>query len=362
MNYQEADNILKTCYKSALKFQPNGASQIEESIDLVLESDHKTFKYILFTALLAKATDESIDILSLQKSDASPGAYDARSLCHKVIVPFEKFELDKVLGGSNEPFLNKPARFPRLTPTNPVRKGKDKELLELLCKTLSKIKTSNSAKHSLIYLLYKLNLMKVSKEKDRHFSIPVTNNSRLKLLEFIMNFVQESQEGETLVLSVAGLYHLLYLETPETVIEVHPVNESGASSKEVSDLDIYQNGTLKTSNELKDKPYTEIDVRHAIDKVIKAGGNQMFFIEGLQAKQKDYPWLLPLLSEYQDKNFLLNITYIETFSRMLLGMITNPDANEFIHYIREIAENTKFKQSTIRLIDKKAKLILGLHR
>lgn len=88
----------------------------------------------------------------------------------------------------------------------------------------------------------------------------------------------------------------------------------------------------------------------------------MFFIEGLQAKQKDYPWLLPLLSEYQDKNFLLNITYIETFSRMLLGMITNPDANEFIHYIREIAENTKFKQSTIRLIDKKAKLILGLHR
>lgn len=362
MDYRKAQKTLDSCYKESLNFEQKKITPIENCINLVLGSDHKTFKYILFTALLAKATDESIDILSLQKSDSSSGAYDARSLCHKVIVPFEKSVLDKVLGGSNEPYLNKPARFPRLTPENPVRKGKDKELLDLLCTTLPSVKTAQEARRAVIYLLHDLVLLKEQKEKDRTFSIPLTSNSPAKLFEFIMDFIQESQEGETLVLVVAGLYHLLYLDTPNTVVEVHPVNESGASRKEVSDLDIYQKSKLVISNELKDKPYSEIDVRHAVDKVILAGGNQMFFIEGIHAKQKDYSWLLPLLKECQDKNFLLDIAYIETFSRTLLGMITNHDTNEFIHYIRSIAEETKFKLSTIKLIDEKAESVLGLHR
>ena len=362
MNYEKANEVLYSCYDASQDFELQNKTRISECIDLVLESDHKTFKYILFTALLAKATDGAVDILSLQKNDSSKGAYDARSLCHKVIVPFEKSVLDKVLGGSNEPYLNKPARFPRLSPDNPVRKGKDKELLRLLCERLPEIETSQVAKYYLTYLLHKLNLMKFQKEKDRHFSIPTSSDTPAKLFDFIMDFIQESQGGETLVLAVAGLYHLLYLDVPNTAVVVHPVNESGASSKEISDLDVFQNGVLKVSNELKDKPYTRTDVRHAVDKVIEAGGNQMFFIEGVHARQIDYSWLLPLLAEYRSKNFLLDVAYIETFTRILLGMITNHNAYEYINYIRQIAENTKFKQSTIELIDEKAKLILGLHR
>lgn len=362
MDYEKANEVLDSCNTASQSFTPQNKTRMSTCIDSVLESDHKTFKYILFTALLAKATDESVDILSLQKSDSSAGAYDARTLCHKVIVPFEKSVLNKVLGGSNEPYLNKPARFPRLSPDNPVRKGKDKELLRLLCESLPEIETSKVAEYYLTYLLHKLNLMKSQKEKDRNFSIPTSNNTPAKLFEFIMDFIQESQEGETLVLAVTGLYHLLYLDVPNIVVEVHPVNESGASSKEISDLDIYQNEVLKTSNELKDKQYTEIDVRHAVDKVIEAGGNQMFFIEGVHARQNDHSWLLPLLAECRSKNFLLDVVYIETFTRTLLGMITNHNAYEYIHYIRQIAENTKFKQSTVELIDEKAKLILGLHR
>ena len=39
------------------------------------------------------------------------GAYDARSLCHKVVVGFEKSK-GNLFGLSNEPFVNKPARHP----------------------------------------------------------------------------------------------------------------------------------------------------------------------------------------------------------------------------------------------------------
>ena len=69
---------------------------------------------------MAKAVNKEIDALSLQAGDESDGAYDARSLCHKVLVPFEREFMPNSLGGSNEPFLNKPARFPRLTPDNAV--------------------------------------------------------------------------------------------------------------------------------------------------------------------------------------------------------------------------------------------------
>ena len=67
------------------------------------------------------------------------GAYDARTVCHKVIVPFEMEVLDKALGGSNEPFLNKPARFPELDKNNAVRRGNDQAILNALCDNLPRV-------------------------------------------------------------------------------------------------------------------------------------------------------------------------------------------------------------------------------
>lgn len=62
-------------------------------IERILRGSHKTYRYILVNALLAKATNESINIFSLQKGDGTDGKYDARSLCHKVVVPFETLKL-----------------------------------------------------------------------------------------------------------------------------------------------------------------------------------------------------------------------------------------------------------------------------
>ena len=119
MNLDYAERKLHDAYKKACDYsQCNCSSQTKKLIDFVIDNTHLTYKYILFTALLAKASDSSINVLCLQKQSSLIGAYDARSLCHKVIVPFEMQTLHKALGGSNEPFLNKPARFPELSKTN----------------------------------------------------------------------------------------------------------------------------------------------------------------------------------------------------------------------------------------------------
>ena len=103
-----------------------------KTVRSIIKGPHKTYRYVLITALLAKAADSRVDILSIQAKDHSAGAYDARELCHKVIVPFERDNYPMGLGGSNEPYLNKPARYPRLSLQNAVRKGQDRKTLETL--------------------------------------------------------------------------------------------------------------------------------------------------------------------------------------------------------------------------------------
>jgi hypothetical protein len=56
----------------------------------ILTAQDVTYKYILITGLLAKRTNARVHPRALQARSSLPGAYDARSLCHSVVVSFEK--------------------------------------------------------------------------------------------------------------------------------------------------------------------------------------------------------------------------------------------------------------------------------
>jgi hypothetical protein len=55
-----------------------------------LTSTTKTYHYVLPTQLLAKSISPELDVHSLQVAYNAPGAFDARTLAHKVIVPFDR--------------------------------------------------------------------------------------------------------------------------------------------------------------------------------------------------------------------------------------------------------------------------------
>ena len=80
-------------------------------IEKVLRASDVTFKYILVTGYLAKCVSPSAHARAIQVGSKLTGAYDARSLCHKVVVGFEKSK-GNLFGLSNEPFVSKPARHP----------------------------------------------------------------------------------------------------------------------------------------------------------------------------------------------------------------------------------------------------------
>lgn len=354
---KEAKKTLQKAYEAALS-SPRVTCQHKDFIDFVIDNTHLTYKYILFTAILSKATDESINALCLQKGSALPGAYDARTVCHHVIVPFEMETLEKVLGGSNEPFLNKPARFPELSKDNAVRRGNDQLILNSLCDHLPTIKTSEDAYECLQYLLTKLIAARDARNRMTEFSIPNGANLPVQLMHFVERALEHSHEGEVLTLLVAGVYYLHY-HRPTDLVEVHPVNQSGASSREISDLDVYSDGKLIASNELKDKAYEETDVRHAADKVLAAGGNRMFFLEGPRA-HTDRSYIAAIEQEYAVRHFFLKIIPYQCFFATMIGSLETVDCAKFFRFILKRARDTKFKQETILYLNRIAKEVFGL--
>ncbi len=96
---------------------------IADKITEIMANHDLTYRYILVTGILGKIVNPDIHPRALQKRSLLKGAYDARSLCHKVVVPFEHSKGD-LWGLSNEPFLNKPARHPELDKNNPQLRDK----------------------------------------------------------------------------------------------------------------------------------------------------------------------------------------------------------------------------------------------
>jgi SacI restriction endonuclease len=261
-------------------FRQIPTTEWDAEIKTIIQGNHLTFRYILMTALLGKATNQSINALSLQAGADVVGAYDARSLCHKVVVPIERQLLNRALGGSNEPFVNNPARLPTISLSNPVKRGKDTIIQSMLYKVLSEIETSEQAFNSLCVAVQ----YAVEKQTARSAPLPQpleAADAHLKIIEFVDAFVTQSIEGQVAAI-VAGTILSKYFDQFEGFeVIVHPVNQSGASSNEVADIDIKQNGKIFLAIEVKDKQFSEQDVDHAAFKVSQYGLKSFTFIIGV---------------------------------------------------------------------------------
>ena len=288
INYNNARQILNKSFKMSSEKKFTLRSNQKSKLKKVLLHNHLTYKYILINGLLAKATNKEIDPIALQSSSSLAGAYDARSLCHKVIVPFEKEKLKKKLGGSNEPFVNKPARYMELDMSNAVRRGKDKEIL----KTLIDIFNSSECKKKAFQLLCEtiniiINLPSTIVEYNPlDFNI---NLNQDKWVNIFNKIISKSCEGESLVLATATIFDIFFksLNANHNIV-AHPVNQSGKSSNEISDIDIFDEKTknLLMCIEVKDKPFEFEDIEHAIYKVKITNYKKLYFVYGPNCKVK----------------------------------------------------------------------------
>jgi SacI restriction endonuclease len=327
------------------------ATQWLQEIGTVMSGKHLTFRYILVTALLGKATNNQVNPLALQAGADLVGAYDARSLCHKVVVPLEGTLLDRAFGGSNQPFLNKPARFTTISPENAVKRGVDKDLLLLVHKILSELQTSQQAFDALC------NAVRFSIDKQATFNknlvqVLSSQGSHLEITGFLEAFLAESIEGQTAAIAVGTVLSLHFGGLGKFECVTHPVNQSGASSREVADIDIKKNGQIFVAIEVKDKLFSKQDVEHAAFKVSQHGLSSLLFVVGIHGGCVDQS-----LSEVAQEVLAgsgVNVTFVEIlpFLRSIIALCPALSFSDFLSRLQQQATETRVKDEVFDLIHK----------
>lgn len=341
INLVEADKILVTAWANKNKQNDN----IGRSIENIINGSHVTYKYIMITALLAKATNQEIDALALQVKAPLLGSYDARSLCHKVIVPFERKYLSGALGNSNEPFLNKPARFEMLSIHNAVRKGSDSITLGSLISLLSDIKSSKDAQKYLASALSDISMR--IKYMESLFSFEKQEqNDVTYIYNLICKLLEKSFLGETPVLVVASLEKILYKQQETIKVLPHKVNQSGSSSKEIGDIDIFIDANFSTAIEVKDKDFTQADVEHAIKKCLTNGSKKCMFLYGMNVAF-DKKSVFETVSRYSDLGIMCTLTHILPYCQFMLYHINNIDRDIFLEELFSVAKEINCQQDII---------------
>ncbi|EGA91393.1 hypothetical protein GPDM_00960 [Planococcus donghaensis MPA1U2] len=344
----KAKEVLNKALENAKKPDYDLKSPFANEVNTILTANHLTFKYILMTALLAKASFPGVNPLVLQQQSLLEGAYDARTLCHKVLVQFERDYLSNALGGSNEPFVNNPARYTELNVSNAVRRGTDQQILNLLCTFLPKLETQEEAFSALSDAIFII-LKTVESKNSLYDSFDKRSYTYEQCEKLTTNLVEKSFGGETLALTIGGLLTLFSKNFKEEIsVEVHTVNQSGASSREISDIDVFLNKKILYTVEAKDKEYTPEDVQHAVLKAATSGANRMMFVTGPRGKLVDTDKSqADLVNEASSKGIYLSFFTYSEFTRMILSLVVLEDEKIFFDILLGISKKARMRATTI---------------
>ena len=336
-----ATKLLNASFTECLR-TPVKSCSIKATIDFVMNGKNcLTYRYIMFTALLAKAIDPAVDILSLQAGDYSEGAYDARSLAAKVVYKFQEALLGNVLDGSNnDPLVNKPGRFLRLSPDNAAAGGDPKKALRLLCMDLPKVQNSEDARQCVDYIVSLLLAEKARRDAQKeHFDSVANNMSIFHVRKFMSNLLDQGFGGAALVLVTAALYHLQF-STDEYRIAAHPANQAGTSKKQFSDLDVYYGERPFMGTELKDKPFSSTDVDHAAETAYHAGAASLLFVAGRQSTFASQPptYFAKTRDKFAQRGMYVGVASIDGLMDTVLSCHMNVDTTHLLDVIRKTAE------------------------
>ncbi|AUW92644.1 hypothetical protein BXT84_00645 [Sulfobacillus thermotolerans] len=231
--------------------EPSLASEIAT----LLRSNTKSYRYVLPTQLLAKVVNSNANAICLQKKSNVVGRFDARSLCHKVIVPFERSH-GTPLGGSPEPYVNNPLRVPEVSSEHRMAQ-KDKDGWDQLCLVLNRIQECDNDQFSQRTLKQVLlEIRRIQQEQLIIYSVP-QRSSLQHTLRMVDEFLKPRTGGSRLqAVCVALLRTIGQLWGIYDQVLSEVVNASDASSNRPADIDCRKEGRSILAVEVKDRTVT----------------------------------------------------------------------------------------------------------
>lgn len=239
-------------------------SKLKKLIVDCLTSKIKSYHYVLPTHLLAKCVNPELDCHSIQTSYDKPGSFDARTIAHSVIVPFDQSN-HKVLGGSAEPYVNNPLRCPAVIKDYESQQ-KNKEDWNKLIKVLNTIEKKNNNSYTkkvfqqvLIEIYHLLSEAQVVYPTPNRVSIKQT-------LRLITDYSAYKSGGDRIEAICTALFRAIaeHFKLFDSVRR-QKVNAADASSGMSADIECYLKQNIVLLVEVKDRSLTLTQLDSKLD-------------------------------------------------------------------------------------------------
>lgn len=270
MNNSESRAWLDAAWEQALAENAASPATIPDGqIDELVNSGVSSIRYALITQLLGKIADPERSLMYLQSGSSTAGAWNARSFCDAVIVPWVS-ENQNVLGTSAEPYASKPLRRARLEREMPnVRDKKDWKLLFDFFDSLEKSnpqKLEQAMRGCLRAVARRLAAQSFKYEILLRISLP-------DLREILWEFLADSSGGlrplvvATALMRIFGEGFSLFSR-----VESQGINEADAASGAPGDIMCHaEDGKILLAIEVKDRELTLTDTDASIRKSRQSG-------------------------------------------------------------------------------------------
>lgn len=310
-------------------------------IQVCVNSKTKTYRYVLPTQLIAKLVDPSLDCRCLQALRSGSGSFDARTVAHQVIVPFDQAN-EGVLGGAPEPYVNNPVRVLEVSEQYRAPQ-KNKDDWDKLCKVLSLIQNRNSRKFTEAILKQVLAEIYRRLEGVRVVYPTPSRISLAKCLKLITDYLGEQSGGDRLLalssalFAVIGKRFRLYSNVRRAKITA-----SDLATGLLADLEcVTDKDKIVLTVEVKDKELTISQMRGKIRTIREKQVSEIFFIAQRGVAQDDKGQIRELI----DKEFVsgqnIYITDMISLGQATLALLGDAGRKDFLREVGNHLESYK---------------------
>jgi len=301
-----------------------------EAIHLSVNSSTKTYRYVLPTQIVSKLADHTLDCHCLQAGRGGRGAFDARTVAHEVVVPFDQ-RVESVLGGSQEPYVNNPLRVPEVSRRYRDAQ-KNKPGWEKLCVVLDAVEgrsdrafTANVFRQVLREIYKRLSMVHVVYPAPRRVSLH-------KAMKVIDEFLSEHSGGDRLLALSSALFTVigerfrLYSKVRRGKITATDQPTGMLADLECVDKD----GRIVFAVEVKDRQITVAQLKAKVRTIREREVSEIFFVatEGTVASEE--PALRSLVEREFASGQNIYVTNLHRLSRTALALVGEKGRRNFL--------------------------------
>lgn len=287
MDTSEARSWLDAEWKAALAVADQDP---DADVDRVVNSKVNSVRYAVVTQLLGKIADPDRGVLCCQSETGEPGAWDARSFCSAVIVPWVAENQD-VLGSSVDPYVSNPLRRPVLSRDMPGTRRADSSEWAALFDLLSPLDAASPAERRALFQRCLKSLARRLARQTFQYPIPM-RVSAPQTRAALEAFLAEPSGGlramaiAVALMKVVGEGFRLFAR-----VESQGVTEADAASGVPGDVMCYDaDDRVALAVEVKDRSITLADVRASTRKVRLSNEpltNFLFAAPGIQRTEQE---------------------------------------------------------------------------